>query len=184
MGWPFVFCPNFGPVMIQYLSLLDADCQVIGKEEKLIVHQKGLLHAAFSIVLYDCYGNMLLQKRALSKYHSAGLWTNACCSHPSYGESMDTAIQRRLEEELGLRTEVVKIDEFIYYYQDPVSGLIEHEYDQIYEGVVSPPINYNPYEIAELKWMSWESILADVEKNPEIYTFWFKYWISRNSKNP
>ena len=79
---------------------------------------------------------------------------------------------------------MVKIDEFIYYYQDPVSGLIEHEYDQIYEGVVSPPINYNPYEIAELKWMSWESILADVEKNPEIYTFWFKYWISRNSKNP
>jgi len=160
----------------EHIILLNDRGQRVGQAEKLWVHQQGLLHEAFSIMIMNTKGEMLLQKRAADKYHSAGLWTNACCSHPRYGERLEDAVQRRMQEELGFVCKVRKIDEFVYMFKDPVSGLIEHEWDHIFKGTYDGAVNFNPKEIAQVRWATISQIAEELSLQPDRFTYWFRVW--------
>ncbi|MBP3942713.1 isopentenyl-diphosphate Delta-isomerase [Sphingobacteriaceae bacterium WQ 2009] len=157
----------------EYVVLVDAnDCQ-IGTMEKMEAHEKALLHRAFSIFLFDSEGRMLVQQRAWDKYHSAGLWTNACCSHPRPEEQVLAAAQRRLGEELGIQTPLEPV--FSYTYQaDMGNGLIEHEYDHIFIGQYEGDFDLNPSEVAQIAYRTMDSIAEDIKANPAAFTAWFK----------
>src|SRR5688500_14176064 len=130
----------------QEVILVNEQDVEIGKMEKLEAHQKAVLHRAFSVFIFNKKGEMLLQQRARNKYHSAGLWTNACCSHPSPGEDTLSAASRRLIEEMGFSTALTKIFEFTYQTRFD-NGLTEHEYDHVYTGVFEGTIKPNPDEV-------------------------------------
>jgi len=157
----------------EYVILVDKNDQEVGQMEKMEAHEKGLLHRAFSVFVFDAKGRFLLQRRALSKYHSGGLWTNACCSHPRAGEKVKDAAQRRLQEELGFVTDVEEQFSFIYR-SELDKGLTEHELDHVffatYEGEIIP----NPEEVAEVKYVELEDLKTDMKAHPENYTEWFK----------
>jgi isopentenyl-diphosphate delta-isomerase len=152
--------------------LVDEDDAPIGESEKMEAHQLGLMHRAFSVFIFNKAGEMLLQQRALVKYHSGGLWTNACCSHPRPGETTEHAAQRRLFEELGFTTEVQKVFEFTYHARFD-NGLIENEYDHVYTSVYEGPINPVPSEVMNIAWRSLQWIAEDLAMNPRSYTAWF-----------
>ncbi len=158
--------------MDERVVLVDENDREIGSEEKIEAHRTGKLHRAFSIFIFDSKREMLLQKRAMDKYHSGNLWSNACCSHPRVGESLEEAVHRRLKEEMGFDCEMKEAFHIIY--RANVGALTEHELDHIligrYEGDVSP----NPDEVEDYKWMTIESLREDVKKHPENYTEWFK----------
>ena len=163
--------------------LVDINDQPIGTMGKQEAHIKGALHRAFSVLLFNREGQILLQKRASSKYHSPGLWTNTCCSHPSPNEALEAAVQRRLLEELNLKAEVQSIGSFIYQVRFP-DGMIEHEYDHVFVGQYTselPPFNLE--EVDELKWVEWKSLGEHIQMNPEEYTFWFKEIVQHFSNN-
>lgn len=145
----------------------------IGSMEKMLVHQQGLLHRAFSIFIFDSSGNMLLQKRSLNKYHGAGLWTNACCSHPAPGEEIYDAAERRLVEELGFSTDLKEIFSFIYH-SHVENGLIEHEFDHVFVGQYEAPLQINSKEVADYKYLNMEKIKLEINNKPEMFTSWFK----------
>lgn len=153
--------------------LVDENDQEIGVMEKMQAHQKGLLHRAFSIFVINNSREMLLQKRASSKYHSPGLWTNACCSHPSPDESTLAAANRRLREEMGFNCPLTEIGSFIY--NAPFdNGLTEHEFDHVFFGVYSSSITPDPEEVEEYKWLSFTEIDNLLENHNEEFTIWFK----------
>ena len=141
--------------------------------EKMDAHMKAVLHRAFSIFIFNSKGEMLLQQRALNKYHSPGLWTNTCCSHPRSGESLQQATSRRLLEEMGMHCEMKKAFDFIYK-ADVGQGLTEHEFDHVFIGHsdMSPVINKE--EVENWKYVNIDFIKADMSKNPDIYTVWFR----------
>ncbi len=146
----------------------------IGNIGKLEAHEKGLLHRAFSILLFNTKGEVLLQQRAFTKYHSPGLWTNTCCSHPSPNESLTDAVNRRLFEELYLQAQCFHIGSFIYK-TELEGGLIEHEFDHVYLGLYTNDLpSLNKEEVENLKWMKWEDLLLEINNFPLTYTFWFK----------
>jgi len=150
--------------------------------EKIEAHEKALLHRAFSVFVYNDKGEVMLQQRALSKYHSPGLWTNTCCSHQREGESNVDAGKRRLMEEMGFTTDLEESISFIY--KAPFdNGLSEHEYDYILIGKYNDQPNLNPDEVAAWKWMSLEDIQKDLKENPEIYTAWFKIIFDKYSNH-
>ncbi len=156
--------------------LVDESDREIGLEEKLVAHQKGLLHRAFSICIFrrrHGYLELLLQQRALNKYHAAGLWTNTCCSHPRHQEPLPQAALRRLKEEMGFCTELTFAGSFIYRASLP-EGLIEHEFDHVFFGWVdeSQPIAINPLEVASYSWISPEDLIKDLSLHQERYTPW------------
>lgn len=153
--------------------LVDDNDQPIGMMEKIEAHQKGLLHRAFSVFIMNDQNQMLLHKRASGKYHSEGLWTNACCSHPMPGESTLEAAVRRLKEEMGFSCELRAIDHIIYQVQFE-NGLIEHEYDHIFLGYYDGEIHANPEEVSEYTFCSFEEIDNWLEKNEEHFTVWFR----------
>ncbi|MCB9194771.1 MAG: isopentenyl-diphosphate Delta-isomerase [Flavobacteriales bacterium] len=157
----------------EFVILVDEADNAVGLMEKMEAHEKGLLHRAFSIFLFDEAGNFLLQQRALEKYHSGGLWTNSCCSHPREGESVKDAALRRLEEELGFICEIEEKFSFIYK-RELDKGLTEHEYDHVFFGVYSGGINPNPEEVMNVKYISREDLIRDVDDRPQMYTEWFK----------
>lgn len=157
----------------EFVILVDEADNAVGLMEKMEAHEKGLLHRAFSIFLFDEAGNFLLQQRALEKYHSGGLWTNSCCSHPRQGESVKEAALRRLEEELGFICEIEEKFSFIYK-RELDKGLTEHEYDHVFFGVYSGSINPNPEEVMNVKYISREDLIRDVDARPQMYTEWFK----------
>lgn len=164
--------------MTQYVILVDNQDNEIGTEEKIAAHEKALLHRAFSILIFNSKGEMLLQQRALSKYHAGGLWTNACCSHPNPGESVEDAIHRRLQEENGFDTPLTKETEFIY--KVPVSnGLTEHEYLHVYHGVYDGDIHINPEEAAAVRWISTDALREEVAQNKDRFTPWFLLLLER-----
>ncbi len=164
--------------MTQYVILVDNQDNEIGTEEKIAAHEKALLHRAFSILIFNSKGEMLLQQRALGKYHAGGLWTNACCSHPNPGESVEDAIHRRLQEENGFDTPLTKETEFIY--NVPVSnGLTEHEYLHVYRGVYDGDIHINPEEAAAVRWISADALREEVAQNKERFTPWFLLLLER-----
>lgn len=146
--------------------------EAIGTMEKMEAHEKGLLHRAFSVFVFNKEGLLLLQRRALSKYHSAGLWTNTCCSHPFPGEAVADAAVRRLKEELGFTTPLRKVFDFKYEAAFD-NGLIEHEFDHVFVGEFEGAIEPNPEEVHEFKYVSMEEVEQDMKQQPELYTAWF-----------
>lgn len=157
--------------------LVDEHDKEIGTEEKLQAHKDGLLHRAFSIFVFNSKGEMLIQKRAEGKYHSGGLWSNTCCSHPRPDEKLNEAIHRRLQEEMGFDCELTEKFTFIYKVNfGKVNGMDmnEHEYLHVYSGVSDAIPVVNPEEASEYKWISRQDLLDDLRDNPGNYTYWFK----------
>lgn len=153
--------------------LVDENDQKIGLMPKQEAHVKGLLHRAFSVFIFNHKNELMLQQRALHKYHSPGLWANTCCSHQRDGESSIDAGRRRLFEEMGFTADLKETTTFIY--KAPFdNGLTEHELDHILVGNFDENPNINPDEVAAWKWMDLEEVKKDVKNNPEIYTAWFK----------
>jgi isopentenyl-diphosphate delta-isomerase len=145
----------------------------LGTMEKLEAHRKGVLHRAFSIFIFNSKGEMLLQQRAFSKYHSGGLWTNACCSHPFPGEEVQNAAKRRLQEEMGFDTPVKKIFDFVYRAGFD-NGLTEHEFDHVFAGEYEDVINFNPDEVNDFCYRGMDEIRSTLISHPQKYTAWFR----------
>lgn len=146
----------------------------IGTEEKIAAHQKGLLHRAFSVFVFNPAGELLLQKRAAEKYHSAGLWSNTCCSHPRPGEATLAAARRRLREEMGFDCELREAGTLLYE-TNFENGLIEHEFDHFFIGNYrNESIVPDPQEVSEWLWVQPQRILLDIAAQPNEYTHWLK----------
>lgn len=153
--------------------LVDEQDRPLGTMGKMEVHQKALLHRAFSVFIFNDNGQMLLQKRAAKKYHSANLWTNACCSHPKPGENTLQAASQRLQDEMGFSTTIKKVFDFTY--KAPFdNGLTEHEFDHVFVGKFSGTIQANPDEVGDYCYMSIEEIKSSIQSSPDKYTVWFK----------
>ena len=164
---------------MDYVVLVDSQDNELGKMEKLEAHEKGLLHRAFSIFLFNSKGEMLIQQRALSKYHSPGLWTNACCSHPAPNESIIQAGNRRLKEELGLSTELV--DAFNFEYRETFeNNLTEHELDHVLVGYSEENPILTQEEAKDYRWITWANLLEEIDLNPENFTIWFKIILTKH----
>ncbi len=159
--------------MAENVILVDSQDNEIGLMEKMEAHRKGLLHRAFSVFVMNSKGELMLQQRAASKYHSGTLWTNTCCSHPRKGEGEEEAAHRRLMEEMGFDCPVDKVLEFTYR-AELDKGMIEHEYDHLFIGYFDGEPNLNPEEVMAWKWMNIEELSRDIELNGENYTAWFK----------
>lgn len=157
---------------MQEVILVDSRDRVIGTMEKLEAHRKGLLHRAFSVLLYNSKGEILLQKRMKEKYHSGGLWSNTCCSHPFPDEPIEAAAKRRLMEELGIDTQPEFQYKFIYKTALD-KNLIEHELDHVFTGTFDGTPEINPEEVESYKFMSLEQLKADMALHPDEYTPWF-----------
>ena len=158
---------------VEYVILVDTSDSEIGVMEKMEAHEKGVLHRAFSVIIWNERGEMLLQQRALNKYHSGGLWTNACCSHPRPGESVVEAATRRLNEEMGIHADLKIKDHFIYKAEFG-NGLIEHELDYVLEGFIDCDPLLNPAEVHDFKWMPINELMSSLSSHPDLYTFWFR----------
>ena len=158
---------------MENVILVDEKDNQVGLMPKLEAHQKGLLHRAFSVFIFNSDYKLLLQKRASSKYHSGGLWTNTCCSHPRDGEDIIEAANRRLNEEMGIKTSLRKVFDFIYT-AELDNNLIENEFDHVFYGVydIDPIINKD--EAEDFKWVDMETLKNDIENNKDQYTVWFK----------
>lgn len=145
----------------------------IGFGEKLETHVKNQLHRAFSLfIVHD--GKMLIQKRALKKYHSGGLWANACCSHPRWGESLEEAVQKRMEVELGIPQGSCKTKElFSFNYFSQYEGLSEYEIDHVFLTDYVGELKVDPDEIMELRWISLEDLKKELEQQPQAFATWF-----------
>lgn len=144
-----------------------------GLMEKMEAHEKGLLHRAFSVFVFNDKNQLLLQQRALSKYHSGGLWTNTCCSHPRSQETVLEAAHRRLQEEMGFDCDLKKLTDFVYR-AELDKGLIEHEFDHVFVGTWDGTPVLNEVEAASFMWMDVEELEADIASRPMLYTAWFK----------
>ena len=159
--------------MEEQVILVNEHDTPIGLMGKLEAHQKALLHRAFSVFILNDKGEIMLQQRAASKYHSPNLWTNTCCSHPRQGETTIEAGKRRLQEEMGFVTELTDILSFIY--KAPFdNGLTEHELDHILIGYYNTSPTINPEEVADWRWELPEKIKENIAKHPHRYTEWFK----------
>jgi len=153
--------------------LVDSNDNQIGTMEKMEAHRKALLHRAISVFIFNTKGEWLLQRRALDKYHSGGLWTNTCCSHPFPGESVIEAANRRLKEEMGMKSKLKEL--FSFTYKEPLDNeLTEYEFDHVISGISdsSPIINID--EVMEYKYVSYYYLYNDLRSNPNNYTVWFK----------
>lgn len=158
---------------MELVILVDSNDNEIGTMEKMEAHKKGVLHRAFSVLLFDQSGRMLIQKRARTKYHSSGLWTNTCCSHPLPGESLQEATRRRLKEEMGIDVQPAFSHSFIYKAVLD-KNLIEHEFDHIFVGTFSGTPHINKKEVEDWKYVELEWLRQDIERHPSAYTEWFK----------
>ena len=157
----------------EHVILVNKDDEQIGVMPKMEAHEKALLHRAFSVFVFNSKNELMLQQRALHKYHSPGLWTNTCCSHQREGESNLQAGRRRLQEEMGFVTDLEETISFIY--KAPFdNGLTEHELDHIMIGYYNEAPEINKDEVADWKWMSLEDVKMNINLHPEIYTAWFK----------
>ncbi len=166
----------------EMVVLVDEHNEILGYMGKLEAHKKGLLHRAISVVVFNSAGEMLLQQRALTKYHWAGIWSNTCCSHPRKDETFKDAAERRLFEEMGFKIELNEAFQFIYKAFDKPSGLTEYEYDVVFTGVYDGSFEYNRDEVNASKWISTKDLLEDIEKYPEDFSFWFKIILDEMKK--
>ena len=161
-----------------FVVLVDEKDNDIGVMEKLQAHKEGLLHRAFSVFIFNDKNELLMQQRALSKYHSAGLWTNTCCSHPRPNETIKDAANRRLFEEMGMSCNLVIKTNFIYKTNFD-NGLTEHELDYILVGYTNQNPIINKEEVESFRWQTLSDIKNDIVVNPNFYTSWFKIAIEK-----
>jgi len=153
--------------------LVNEHDEAIGSMEKMKAHSTGSLHRAFSVFIFNNKGEMLIHQRAIRKYHSGGLWTNACCSHPMPGEDITDAAHRRLSEEMGFDTDIKKA--FTFTYQTSFeNGLIENEYDHVFTGIYEGEIYPVETEVKDYCFTSLENIRNSIKSHPLKYTEWFK----------
>lgn len=164
--------------MDEFLVLVDDTDTAWGKMEKMEVHQLGLLHRAFSVFVFNTKGELLMQQRASEKYHSGGLWTNTCCSHPRFGEETDFAADRRLKEEMGISCNLSYGFNFMYKVSFE-NGLTEHEFDHVYFGVCDDIAKPDPTEVQHSKYISLDALISDIKVNPQLYTEWLKLSIAK-----
>lgn len=162
-----------GITLMDYVVLVDELDRETGVMEKMEAHEKALLHRAFSVFLFNSKGEMLLQQRALTKYHSGGLWTNACCSHPRPGESNLEAAKRRTFEELGFHPDIRHAFSFTYKAEFD-NGLTEHEFDHVFVGRYEGPVNPDPNEVSDICYKTIDTIHRELIEQPHLYTEWFK----------
>lgn len=168
--------------MQEHVILVDENDNEIGTMEKMEAHRKGELHRAFSVLVFNSKGEMLLQKRAKAKYHSAGLWSNACCSHPKPGESIRSATKRRMKEELGIDIQ----PNFLYKFKYKVeleNDLIEHEYDHVYVCQFDGEPNINKNEIEAFSSVSMDELKLQLSQSPQKYTYWLNLIVKEFSKH-
>lgn len=162
----------------EYVILVDKNDVELGVMEKQEAHIRGVLHRAFSVFAFDPDGKLIMQRRALSKYHSPGKWANTCCSHPRKGETVEEAGHRRLIEEMGFDTRIEKVFSFVYK-AGVGQGLIEHELDHVLVGTFDGIPKINPEEVHEWKAVDMESLRKDIKEHPEHYAEWFKIIFER-----
>jgi len=158
---------------VEYVILVNKKDLPLGTMEKIEAHERGELHRAFSVFVFNPQGQLMLQKRADDKYHSPGLWTNTVCSHPRTGEKTIEAAHRRLMEEMGFDCELEEAFSFIYK-AHVGDGLIEHEYDHVFIGTTDKTPKPNPEEVSDWKYVWMGELYTDIENNPQNYTEWFK----------
>jgi isopentenyl-diphosphate delta-isomerase len=164
---------------MDYVILVDSQDNELGIMEKLEAHEKGLLHRAFSIFIFNSKVEMLIQQRAYSKYHSPGLWTNACCSHPAPNETILEAAKRRLKEELGMSA--LLVDAFHFEYRETFeNNLTEHELDHVLIGYCNENPILNSMEACAFRWIAMKDLFVELENNPENFTVWFKIILNQH----
>jgi isopentenyl-diphosphate Delta-isomerase len=168
--------------MEERVILVDEQDKQVGTEEKLKAHEKGLLHRAFSIFIFNSQGEMLIHQRAKTKYHSGGLWTNACCSHPREGETVEQAAHRRLQEEFGFDCPLKEVFSFTYK-AELDQGLTEHEFDHVLVGQYDGPIEKpNPEEIDNWCYIRMQDLQDELGDRGHLFTAWFKIAVAEALK--
>lgn len=163
---------------MEEVILVDENDKELGTAEKLQAHKEGKLHRCFSAFIFNSEGRLLLQKRAANKYHSAGLWSNTCCSHPRPGELTEAAAHRRLQEELGFDCLLTEAFQFTYKAHFD-NGLTEHEFDHVFTGKFDGEVIPNPEEVSDFKWVGMDELKKDIQDNPDTYTYWLKVSIGK-----
>ncbi len=158
---------------MEQVILVNEQDEQTGVMEKMEAHQKALLHRAFSVFIFNDKGELLLQQRASDKYHSGGLWTNTCCSHPNPNEETIAAAQRRLKEEMGFTTKLSKAFDFIYK-SEFSDGLTEHEFDHVFTGYYNGEIHPDEKEVKDYCYKTLDEIEDSLQTHPHKYTPWFK----------
>lgn len=159
--------------MSEHILTVDEQDIETGYMEKMEVHKKGVLHRAFSVMIFNDKGEMLLQKRAKRKYHSPGLWSNSCCSHQRKGETLAEAVTRRIREELGISCDCKEVFQFKYMAEFD-NGLIEHELDHVFIGQYNGIVFPNEEEVEEIRWVSYDRLRKEMREHPEYFTYWFQ----------
>jgi isopentenyl-diphosphate delta-isomerase len=160
------------------LILVDENDVPVGTAEKMEAHEKALLHRAFSVFIFNSKGQMLLQQRAVTKYHSGGLWTNACCSHPYVEQDTLEAAEKRLQEEMGFKTALSRAFAFVYKASFD-NGLTEHEYDHVFIGTYDGEVLPDAAEVESFCFMGMTELKAAMQLYPQKYTAWFKIALPR-----
>ena len=161
-----------------HVILVDENDNAIGTMEKMEAHQKGLLHRAFSVLIYNSNGELLLQQRSWKKYHSGGLWTNTCCSHPQPDEDIQAAVRRRLKQEMGIDVPTSFSHKFIY--RTPLDhGLTEHEYDYVFIGRFDGKPEINHSEVDAWRFVNVPELKKEIAAHPDAFTYWFKLIINQ-----
>ena len=168
--------------MNEMVILVDKHDNQLGLMEKIEAHKKAVLHRAFSVFILNDNNELLIQQRALSKYHSPALWTNTCCSHPRDGESVLDAGARRLKEEMGFETKLDSLLSFIYRAKFN-NGLTEHEFDHVLFGYYNDDPSINKLEVMDWKWVNLDFLKNDIITNSDLYTIWFKIIFEKFYKN-
>ncbi|NCI45397.1 isopentenyl-diphosphate Delta-isomerase [Sediminibacterium soli] len=158
---------------MEQVILVDEQDNAIGAMEKMEAHRNGSLHRAFSVFVFNGSNEMLLQKRAVGKYHSGGLWTNSCCSHPKPGEATAEAAARRLREEMGFTVPLQPVFSFVYR-ADFENGLTEHEYDHVLAGFYNGPVDPDPQEVGGYAWWTMTQVENRLQQSPDCFTAWFR----------
>ena len=164
--------------MVENVILVNNEDQEIGVMEKMLAHEKGLLHRAFSVFIINSNGEILLQKRNSKKYHSGGLWSNTCCSHPRPGETTIEAAERRLHEEMGMFSKLAPAFSFIYK-SELDNNLIEHELDHIFLGYSNQVPKINIEEVEDFQYINPNKLSQEIITNPDYYTSWLKICLDR-----
>lgn len=167
---------------MEYVILVDEHDNELGTMEKMEAHRKGVLHRAFSVLVFNSKGEMLIQKRADCKYHSAGLWTNTCCSHPRPGEQTEAAANRRLNEEMGITARPEKAFSFIYK-TALEGGLIEHELDHVLIATSDQQPRVNQNEAQGWEYVTIPELKTRIVRNPDQFTYWFKLIVNHPKIN-
>jgi isopentenyl-diphosphate delta-isomerase len=157
---------------MEQVILVDENDVSTGTMAKMEAHEKAVLHRAFSVFIFNSQGDMLLQQRAVDKYHSGGLWSNSCCSHPRPGEETADAASRRLKEEMGFETGLKKVFDFIYKASFE-NGLTEHEFDHVFVGYYDGTVAPDEKEVNGYAYKPMHEIEELMQTQPELFTAWF-----------